>query len=351
MKRFSVYIFFAFTLFVITFSCKVDPKINKPLPTNDLRERTPDGWPQPFYTFTNNPITEDKFILGRYLFYEPILSKDNTISCASCHQNFAAFAHADHALSHGINGLQGTRNAPGIFNATWHTSFMHDGGINNIEVQPLAPIQNPVEMDDSINKVIAKLQASAKYKNLFQKAYGSEEVNSQKMFKAMAIFMTMMYSMDSKYDYYKRGENNVVFTETEQRGYELFLTKCNSCHKEPVFSDFQFRNNGLPMDIYLKDSGRVRITTLPTDKFKFKTPSLRNVAKTAPYMHDGRFNTLDECLNHYTNGITNMVNIDPLLQSGSIPLNAQEKQDIISFLNTLTDYKFINDKRFADPNF
>lgn len=353
MNKSVAFRFSAFTLLVIAIvtSCKVDPKIDAPLPVDNLVERRPEGWPQPFYTFQNNPITEEKFILGRYLFYEPMLSKDNTVSCASCHQSYTAFSHADHALSHGVDGLLGTRNAPGIFNVTWHTSFMHDGGVNNIEVQPIGPIQNPVEMADSLNKVVAKLAASAKYKRLFKNAYGSEEVTSQGMLRAMAIFMTMMYSMDSKYDYYKRGENNVTLTDAELRGYNLFLAKCNSCHKEPVFSDFAFRNNGLPMDIYLKDSGRARITTLISDRFKFKTPSLRNVGKTAPYMHDGRFATLEQCLDHYTNGITNMVNIDPLLQSGSIPLTAQEKQDIIAFLNTLTDYKFINDKRFTDPNF
>ncbi|MCE3260543.1 MAG: cytochrome-c peroxidase [Bacteroidetes bacterium] len=333
----------------VFFSCKVDPKIVEALPTNNIREITPEGWPQPNYTFSVNTLSEDRFALGRALFYEPMLSKDNTISCGSCHQQFAAFAHAEHKFSHGINDLQGNRNAPGIFNTTWHTSFMHDGGINHIEVQPLGPITNPIEMAEDMNSVVAKLQASDKFRGLFKNAYGSEEVTTQKMFRSMAQFMGMMYSYNSKYDRYKRGETSL--SEQETRGYELFLTKCNSCHKEPLFSDFQFRNNGLSVDPDLKDSGRTKITSLPTDAFRFKTPSLRNVEKTGPYMHDGRYVSLEQCLDHYTNNITNMVNIDPLLQSGSIPLTSSEKQDIISFLYTLTDYRFLSDKRFADPNF
>ncbi|MGZ3901002.1 MAG: cytochrome-c peroxidase [Bacteroidia bacterium] len=342
-----------FLLFFIPFifGCKEDPKITPVLPADNLQEIIPEGWPQPKYTFSVNTISQDKFILGRSLFYENMLSADNSISCGSCHQNFAAFANADHTTSHGVNGQFGKRNAPGIFNAVWHPAFMHDGGINNIEVQPLGPISNPIEMAENINNVIQKLQASEKYKALFTKAYGNDEVTSQKMLRAMAQFMGLMYSYNSKYDQYKRQENNVEFTAQELSGYSLFLSKCSACHKEPLFSDFQYRNNGLAVNPAYNDSGRAHITALPQDRYKFKTPSLRNIAKTGPYMHDGRYATLEDCLDHYTNNITNMVNIDPLLQTGSIPLTDQDKKDIIVFLNTLTDYKFINDKRFADPNF
>jgi cytochrome c peroxidase len=334
---------------IIFFACKVDPKIVEALPTDGVKEIVPEGWPQPNYTFSVNTLSEDRFALGRALFYEPMLSKDNTISCGSCHQQFAAFAHAEHKFSHGINDLNGKRNAPGIFNVNWHTSFMHDGGINHIEMQPMGPITNPIEMGEDINTVIAKLEASPKFRSLFSKAYGSEEVTTQRMFRSMAQFMGIMYSYNSKYDRYKRGESTL--TAEESNGYSLFLTKCNSCHKEPLFSDFQIRSNGLSVDPVLKDSGRYKITLVPTDAFKFKTPSLRNIAKTPPYMHDGRYASLEQCLDHYTNNITNMTNIDALLQSGSIPMTTQEKQDIIAFLNTLTDNKFLSDKRFADPNF
>lgn len=340
------------SVFALVFACKVDPKINFELPSDDLKEIVPDGWPQPVYTFSANTISQDKFILGRSLFYEPLLSKDSTISCGSCHQQFVAFANADHAVSHGINGINGKRNSPALFNLNWHNLFMLDGAVNHIEVQPLAPLNNPIEMGETTAEVIARLNASDKYRKLFKNAFGTEEADSQKMLQAIAQFMGLMYSYNSKYDYYKRQENYVEFTEPEQRGYQLFLAKCNACHTEPLFSDFNFRSNGLPPKDVEPDSGRAHITQLPGDIYKFKTPSLRNIAKTAPYMHDGRFGTLEQCLDHYSNGgITNMMNIDPLLSSGSIPLSAQDKQDIIAFLNTLTDYKFIADKRFSDPNF
>jgi cytochrome c peroxidase len=342
-------IFFLFGVLIFA-SCKVDPKIIEPLPTDNLVEIIPEGWPKPVYSFSVNTITEDKFILGRALFYDPILSVDSTISCGSCHQQFAAFAHADHDLSHGIYDRVGTRNAPGIFNLNWHPLFMHDGGINHIEVMPLGPISNTLEMGADVNPVIAKLQASSKYKNLFKKAFGTETVNSQNMLRAMAQFMGLMYSYNSKFDLYKRRESNAQLSESELRGYNLFLTNCNTCHKEPLFTDFSFRSNGLAVNPFINDTGRAHITGEAQDRFKFKTPSLRNIAKTAPYMHDGRFNTLQECLDHYANVKPNLVNLDPLLQNSGLPLSTQDKQDIIAFLNTLTDYKLLADRRFADPN-
>ncbi len=340
-------IFFIAFLF---FACKKDPQIIPPLPTDNLVEIIPAGWPQPIYTFSVNTISPDKFALGRELFYETLLSKDNSISCASCHQQFVAFANADHAFSHGVNGTLGNRNAPALYNLNWLPLFMHDGGINHIEVQPLGPINNPIEMAENTANVIAKLQASDKYRSLFNKAYGSEDVDSQKMLRAMAQFMGLMYSYNSKYDQFKRGENGVNFNASESRGYTFFVSYCASCHKEPLFTDYAFRNNGLPPNINLKDSGRAHITKLTTDIYKFKTPSLRNVAKTAPYMHDGRFATLEQCLDHYVNGVVNLTNLDPLLTDG-IWLSDQDKIDVVAFLNTLTDYKFIKDSRFADPNF
>lgn len=349
MNRIAV-IFFLFGVLIFG-ACKVDPKIIEPFPADNLTEVVPDGWPQPKYTFSVNTISEDKFVLGRALFYEEMLSVDNTISCGSCHQDFAAFAHSEHKVSHGIYDRVGTRNAPGIFNLTWHPVFMHDGGINHIELQPLGPISNTLEMGADINPVIAKLQASSKYQNLFKKAYGNDTVTSQKMLRAMTVFMGLIYSYNSKFDYYKRHENNVELSDAEQRGYSLFTSKCSGCHTEPLFSDYGFKSNGLAVDPFYLDSGRAHITNLPQDRYKFKTPSLRNIAKTAPYMHDGRFTTLNECLDHYTNAIPNLTNLDPSIPTNGFQFSAQNKQDIIAFLHTLTDYKFLADKRFADPNF
>jgi cytochrome c peroxidase len=339
---------FIFCLPIFFISCSVDPEIKPIIPVDNVKEVIPQGWPTPFYNFSDNPITTDKFILGRSLFYETMLSSDNTISCGSCHQQFSAFAQADHDLSHGVNGLLGNRNSPALQNLNWNTSFMHDGGINHIEVQPAAPITNPVEMNESLTNVVNKLSQSGKYRELFKKAYGDETVNTQRMFKTMALFMATMYSYNSKYDKVKRGEQS--FSVSEQSGYDIFVQKCASCHKEPLFSDFEFRNNGLPVNHALNDSGRAHITRNISDLYKFKTPSLRNIEKTAPYMHDGRMTSLSQVLEHYNSGILLSPTLDPLLQSGSIPLTLQEKTDLLAFLRTLTDQTFLTDKRFADPN-
>lgn len=326
----------------MAFSCSVDPEIKPIIAEDDIKEIVPEGWPTPVYNFSNNPLTVDGFTLGRYLFYEPLLSEDNSISCGSCHQQFAAFSHSGHDVSHGINGLLGTRNAPAIQNVNWLPAFMHDGGINHIEVMPLGPITNPVEMNETMANVVAKLSASGKYKQLFTKAYGDDMVNSQRIFKAIAQFMGTMYSYNSKYDKVKSGDES--FTAQEQAGYSLFVQKCASCHKEPLFSDYDYRNNGLVTHL---DSGRAHITGNPSDRYKFKTPSLRNIEKTAPYMHDGRFYTLDQCLNHYVSGIVSSPTLDPSL-IGGISLSTQDKSDIIAFLKTLTDTKFLTDSRYSE---
>jgi len=348
MRLTFVYPSLLFLSVLFLFNCKVDPKIVPVLPSDNIAEVVPDGWPQPNYTFSTNPVSEAGFVLGRALFYETLLSKDNTISCGSCHQLTSAFANTEHKLSHGINDLLGKRNAPGLFNLTWHTSFMHDGGINHIENQPPAPITNTVEMGEEIENVVKKLQASDKYRKLFNDAFGDELVNSQRMFKAITQFQGLIYSYTSKYDEYKAGK--AQFSEAEKRGYSLFLAKCSACHKEPLFSDFVIRSNGLPVDPSLNDIGQGLVDNQPGSYYKFKTPSLRNIAKTGPYMHDGRFSTLQQCLNHYTGGITNFTNLDPLLQNG-IPMTDGEKADIVEFLLSLTDYRLLSDKRYADPNF
>lgn len=326
-------------------SCSVDPEIKPEVPVNNIKEIIPTGWPTPKYNFSENPITPDGFILGRTLFYDPILSADNTIACGTCHQQFAAFAHGGHDVSHGINGLLGKRNAPALQNLNWLPSFMHDGGILNIEVQPAGPIGNPIEMNESLSNVVSKLSASGKYKQLFSKAYGDENITTQRMFKAIAQFMGTMYSYNSKYDKVKQGKEN--FTDSEQNGYNLFVAKCAYCHKEPLFSDYEFRNNGLSVNPLLNDSGRAHITRNPLDVYKFKTPTLRNIERTAPYMHDGRLTTLEECVEHYNSGISNTTNIDSFL-SGGMPLNTQQKNDILNFLKTLTDTEFLSDKRYAE---
>lgn len=310
----------------------------------------PVNFPAPIYNINANPIDENKFVLGRTLFYDPILSRNNTISCGSCHQQEGAFCHIDHNVSHGIDDLLGTRNSPALQNLGFYTSFMWDGGVFDLDLQPLAPIENHVEMDEKAGNVIAKLKTTTKYPLLFKKAFGSEEITTAKMLKAMSQFMVMLVSANSKYDKYVRNENGGELTVDEQEGLVLFNAKCRSCHSSDLFTDQSFKNNGLPKTS-VDDMGRYAITLNENDKYKFKVPSLRNVALTAPYMHDGRLRTLEAVLDHYQNGVVKSATLDPLLQTGStvgIVITSTEKQKIISFLKTLTDEEFIRDKRFSE---
>ncbi len=203
----------------------------------------PSNFPEPVYKFQNNNITKAGFDLGRKLFFDPMLSVDNTISCGSCHIPTSAFTQHGHSVSHGINDLLGTRNSPPIMNLAWSSSFMWDGGIADLDLQPIAPITNHVEMGETMSNVLLKLKNKTEYAQLFKAAFGSEEVTNIKMLKALSQFMLMCVSAESKYDSVMRKQQ--TFTTDEKAGYLLFQNKCNSCHKEPLFTDNNFRNNGL----------------------------------------------------------------------------------------------------------
>lgn len=334
-----------FTMLLVT-AC-ADPVHDDSVPVTKVTFYVPEGFPQPVYNFQNNPITQEGFALGRKLFYDPILSRDSSISCGSCHQQFVAFANSDHRFSHGVDDLLGKRNAPGLFNIAWFPNFMWDGGVNHLEVQPLAPITNPVEMDESISNVIVKLQRSPVYRSMFLSAFDTDSITTQLTMRAMAQFMAAMISDDSPYDRYRNGTGTL--NAAEMRGLQLFRSNCESCHREPLLTDMQFRNNGLSLN-YTADPGRALITGLPQDSGLFRVPSLRNVALTYPYMHDGRFQSLSQVLDHYTSGVQQGGSLDPLLLSNPIVLTAQDKSDIISFMGTLTDQRFIRDSRFSEVN-
>lgn len=302
----------------------------------------PKGWPKPSYNFSKNKITDEGVRLGRVLFYDPILSRDSTISCASCHLQYTAFTHSDHNLSHGIDGLKGTRNSGTLFNLAWSPSFMWDGGVNNLEVQPINPITSPVEMDSKLEDAIARLNQSPRYRTMFYKAFKDSIVTSQHLFKALAQFTLLLESYNSKYDKVMRKEKDVSFTPEEQNGYTLFKKNCASCHTEPLFTNHTFQNNGLPVDAELNDIGRMKITGNPADSLKFKVPSLRNIFVSNPYMHDGRFRSLEKVLNHYTDGIVHSATLAKELQT-KITMNKREKLDVIAFLRTLSDKQFLTD--------
>lgn len=329
---------------ILAASCSSDPDVDLIPQSGEIRFEVPSNFPPPVYDFSNNEVSREKFELGRKLFYDPFLSRDGSISCESCHQQFVAFAHEDHALSHGIENRVGTRNAPALYNLAWHKGIMWDGGIENLEVQPLAPLQDHREMDIDILVLLAKLQAHSTYPTLFKSAFGNDTISLTNLLKAIAQFQGLLISSNSKYDKVVRGEG-ASFTVEEEEGRQIFMAKCASCHSGDLFSDFTYRNNGL--DATPVDSGRARITGDPNDLMKFKVPSLRNLAVTFPYTHDGRFETIREVLDHYDGNVNPSATLDPLLQPMGIELSEQEKDKIIAFLFTLTDHEFLNDPRFS----
>lgn len=307
--------------------------------------KTPSGWPEPFYNFRKNPLDSATVQLGRVLFYDPVLSSDSTISCASCHSPYNAFTHIDHALSHGIKDRIGTRNSPVLVNLAWGTHFMWDGAVNHLDVQALAPLENHSEMDENLSHVLQKISRQEKYRNLFKKSFHSETITGERFLKALSQFMLTLVSSDSKYDRVMRGENGFQFTESESRGYDLFKQHCASCHTEPLFTNQTFQNNGLAPDSVLSDIGRMKITQKPSDSLKFKVPTLRNIERSAPYMHDGRYRNLQMVLFHYSSGIHSSQTLAPELRNG-LDLSENDKRNIIAFLKTLTDYTFLNNKQF-----
>ena len=306
----------------------------------------PSFFPQPSYPFEQNQLTEAKVTLGRALFYDPILSKNETVSCASCHNSYNAFAHTDHDLSHGINDEIGTRNAPALINLAWHKSYMWDGAINHLEVQALAPISHPKEMGESIKQVVFKLNQSALYKQLFKQAFNDTLATGERVLKALAQFQLTLVSANSKYDAVRKQQAN--FTAQENAGYLLFKQYCNSCHAEPLFSTYEFANNGLPIDTTLNDLGKFNLSHQPNDSFLFKIPTLRNLSYTYPYMHDGRFKKLHQVLNHYSRGIKPSSTLAEVLKQG-IPLTSNNKADLIAFLYTLNDSSFVFNPKFQYP--
>lgn len=344
MKRLAVLILLLFCVVCLQSYTKENPWFR--ITEADVALKIPEGFPRPVYDFKQNQLTPGVFTLGRRLFYDPILSRDSSTSCASCHQRFAAFAHTDHQLSHGINGLIGKRNVPAIQNMIWQTSFMWDGGVNHIEIQPVSPMTDATEMGNTLKAIVEKLRSREGYRDQFRSVYGDTLISSERILKALAQFTGLMISADARYDRYLKGTD--TFSVAEKKGLALFSRHCASCHKPPLFTDQSFRNNGLALDTALNDTGRAGITHQPADYMKFKVPSLRNLVMTYPYMHDGRFRNLNAVLDHYRHPAGNKGKTDPLISKG-ILFSDEDKLALISFLKTLTDKTFLYDKRFAEP--
>jgi cytochrome c peroxidase len=349
----------------------------------------------------DNPLIIERVALGEKLFHETALSKDGTISCASCHEMKAAFADP-RRFSLGVRNQAGTRNAMPLFNLAWKSTFFWDGRAPSLRAQALMPIQDHVEMDESLTNVVAKLSLASGFSPVsgggtagatapavtpggktvetvspvrtpdtrlkpganesglvapgsgyparFSAAFGSPEITAEKIGLAIEAFVLTLTSFDSKFDRAFRGEAQL--SDEEKRGFELFMTEfdprreqygadCFHCHGGALFQSQTFANNGL--DAAFADRGRARVTGRPGDEGKFSTPSLRNIALTAPYMHDGRFATLEEVVEHYSSGVKRSTTLDPNLAKhpdGGLRLSKQDKAALVAFLNTLTDEKY-----------
>jgi cytochrome c peroxidase len=313
----------------------------------------------------DNPLTVNGVELGRKLFYEKKLSGDNSISCADCHSPQASFSDK-RRYSKGITGQDGIRNSMALVNLGYQKFFFWDGRSKSLEDQILIPVEDPIEMHQSWTNAVIKLKADAHYRKEFYSAFGTDQVDSTLVAKAIAQFLRTMISGFSKYDVMYKQKYSLPLNPKEQTlltsvtneewaGYDLFNSlnggDCFHCHNGPLMHVELFSNNGLDQTFF--DLGRGGITKNSSDYGKFKVPTLRNISVSGPYMHDGRFETLDEVIEHYSSGIKISPTISPSIEfanQGGVQLDAFEKGLIKKFLLTLTDEEFINNPKFAPPN-
>ena len=324
-------------------SCR---KNDNPNNLSFVQLEVPPGFPAPRYTFSDNPLSTEGIALGRKLFYDGQLSIDGLHPCSSCHQQIAGFGTFEHDRSHGVFASHTLRNAPVLFNLAWQDKFHWDGEFTSLFDEAAQPINGHIEMGENFNAVIAKLEKDPEYRDMFRKVFRSNFISAENMLKALAQFTGTLVSANSKYDRYKKGEAS--FSNGELAGYQLFQQHCATCHAEPLFTDYTLRNIGLPIDNFLNDYGKYMRTGDPADSFKFKVPTLRNVYISSNYMHDGRYATLMQCLDHYRTGVQQSTNVDPLVKNG-IQLTDAEAANLVLFMRTLTDSAFLKDPKYSKP--
>jgi len=301
----------------------------------------------------DNPMTVEGVELGRMLFYDPLLSKNDLQSCGSCHNQQLGFTDGAR-FSTGVDGLEGARSSMALINLGWETKYFWDGRAGSLEEQIFGPVTNPLEMHTTWPEVEAKLNAHPQYPDLFHNAFGIDHVDSVHVSKAIAQFLRTMISGNSKFDKYRRGE--ATLTASELSGLDIFTSErgdCFHCHAfdgDGTFTDHTFKNNGLDTDAEMTDPGLQQATGNPSDRGKFKVPTLRNIELTAPYMHDGRFATLEEVVNHYDLGGKPSATVDPLMKhvNEGLNLTLQERTDLVNFLKTLTDEEFVTNPAFSE---
>jgi cytochrome c peroxidase len=302
----------------------------------------------------DNPLTVERVDLGRKLFFEKRVSINDTESCADCHLPRQGFTDAL-PVARGAEGKDGSRRVMSLFNLAWKREFFWDGRAPNLRAQVLQPIQNRLEMHQSLTNLVARLRESGgAYPNDFTRAFGLPEITAEKISLALEAYLLTLTSFDAKFDRVLRGVEK--FTPEEQRGFALFSTEydprrgqygadCFHCHGGPLFQSQTFANNGL--DDHFTDLGRAKVTGRPEDAGKFAVPSLRNVALTGPYMHDGRLKTLAAVVTHYCTGVKRSATLDPNIAKhpdGGVPLSAEDQRALVAFLETLTDVKLLAEK-------
>ncbi|WP_304067490.1 cytochrome-c peroxidase [Pedobacter glucosidilyticus] len=354
LKRITILLW----LSLLIVSCKKEPLVEEELPLPSfVKLAVPSNLPTAPED-PDNPLSKEGIELGRRLFYDTRLSASNRISCASCHHQELAFTDGVALNDKGESRKVLHRHSPALFNLAWaNKGLFWDGGSTNLESQAFAPITSPDEMHQDLLIMESELKQIPDYVQRFKLVF-QDEIKSKYVAKALAQFQRSLISANSKYDKYIRKEDNIQLSTLELQGLSLVEKKCKGCHSGELFTDYAYHNNGL--DSMFSDEhegiyqGRYRVTFNPLDLGKFKTPSLRNVALTAPYMHDGRFNTLNEVLNHYMNHVKVSVSTDQLMYQNNgeagIPMSIQEKEAIIAFLNTLSDFDFINNKSISNPH-
>ncbi len=301
----------------------------------------------------DTPLTVEGVQLGRKLFYEKALSDDFSLSCASCHRQQNAFTDP-RPFSIGTDGSIGRRNGMPVMNMVFDPFFFWDSRAASLEAQALKPVVDMAEMRNTWPVVVERLQAHDEYPGLFKKAFGTDVIDSMLVVEAIAQFERTLISFNSRFDRFQYGGDSLALTPQEKRGFGLFMNEasCGGCHLPPMFTDHSIRNNGL--DMIPLDLGLGELTGIREDEGRFKTPSLRNIAVTAPYMHDARFGTLEEVLDFYAEDVqVNSQTIDPHMLPwifGNVDLDQQDREDIIAFLHSLTDPGFLNDPAFSDPH-
>lgn len=351
MKIISYISFILTIVVVLSMGCKNKNK------TTPYSFNIPNGYPKPIDP-DYNKTTEEGVALGRKLFYDKKLSANGTLSCASCHKQEIGFTDSD-KFSIGIHGQLGNRNSMPLINLAYnpYQRFFWDGRAQTLEQQVLEPVRNPIEMGNNWQAVTNYLKSNSQYVDMFEAAFGTRKIDSTRTSYALSQFLRTLISFNSKFDKYVRGEINL--SASELSGYNLIQSQtkadCFHCHnaEDKLFTGMQLLNNGLDFESGWTDLGYYNVTGKASDKAKFKTPTLRNIMLTGPYMHDGRFLTVKDVIEqHYFFGGNMSSTIDPNMEyvGEGLDLSATDIADIIAFLHTLTDQEFISNAKFSNPN-